>query len=102
MPAIWDKHFGRAHEDSKLAIIVGEWGGRFSIAADVKWQKAFSTYLRTKNFGFFYWCLNPDSADTGGLMKPDWRDPEKGKFDMLKAFNGTDVHTVARHFRRRF
>jgi len=28
---------------------------------------------REKNIGFFYFCINPESEDTGGLLGADWK-----------------------------
>ena len=30
-------------------------------------------YLIERSIGSFYWALNPDSRDTGGLLGPDWQ-----------------------------
>merc|ERR1712130_1052721 len=31
----------------------------------------------------FFWCLNPNSGDTGGLLKSDWTTEENGKLEAL-------------------
>lgn len=30
----------------------------------------------------FYWCLNPNSADTGGLLEDDWLTPTPRKINL--------------------
>lgn len=30
----------------------------------------------------FYWCLNPNSADTGGLLEDDWLTPIPRKINL--------------------
>ena len=52
--------------------MVGEWGGKLT-GPDAAWQKAFAAYLRERQIGSFYWCLNPTSRDTGGLLLNDWQ-----------------------------
>ena len=34
--------------------------------------------------GSFYWCLNPNSGDTGGLLLDDWITPHQEKLDLLE------------------
>jgi len=42
----------------------------------VVWNEAFVAYLATLDRGqpasFFYWAVNPNSGDTGGLNLDDW------------------------------
>ena len=35
-------------------------------------------------FGLFYFALNPDSADTGGLVTKEWDVPPEGSAEALK------------------
>lgn len=76
MPAIWDIHFG--HLTPRYALAVGEFGGFYDDAhpGEVAWNEAFVTYLATLDRGqpasFFYWAMNPNSGDTGGLYELDW------------------------------
>jgi len=75
MPAIWDAHFGRFADDG-FAIVPGEFGGRYGHAGDPRdrvWQDALVSYLREKGItSGFYWSWNPNSGDTGGLLRNDW------------------------------
>jgi endoglucanase len=82
MPAIWDDHFGYLL-DGEHAVVPGEFGGRYE-GSDQVWQDAFVSYLLAKDaHSFFYWCLNPNSGDTGGLLMDDWKTPNMGKVDLL-------------------
>lgn len=100
MPSIWDTHFGNAIEFTESAIIIGEWGGTLA-GKDAAWQAGFVKYLKKKGFGFFYWCLNPESKDTGGLMV-NWRTPDRKKLAVLESFRGTAVTpSMKRHLSRR-
>jgi len=83
MPAIWDAHFGYLLDD-EVALIPGEFGGRYT-DADKTWQDAFVRYLASKAaHNFFYWCLNPNSGDTGGLLEDDFKTVNQGKLSLLK------------------
>eukprot|EP00966_Prymnesium_polylepis_P142193 3283465-Prymnesium_polylepis.1 len=85
LDAIWDVHWGHVVA-SGIPVIVGEWGGwmtnstdellhiypwaqpkvNFSVS-DWAWHRQLSAYLASRDIGFFYWCYNPESSDTGGL-----------------------------------
>jgi endoglucanase len=83
MPGIWDPHFGYLF-DGKHAVIPGEFGGRYT-GSDKIWQDAFVTYLLSKDaHSFFYWCLNPNSGDTGGILNDDFKTVNNEKLTLLK------------------
>ena len=63
MDAIWDRHFGYLVHASHT-VVVGEWGGIYS-GKDRAWQEHFVKYLLSNGLSSFFWCLNPNSADTG-------------------------------------
>ena len=82
MPEIWEKQW--AHAKTKVsasedapAIVVGEFGGRFPQGSLERcWAAAFAGYLRETGLSdCFFWCLNPNSGDTGGLLGEDWSAP---------------------------
>jgi endoglucanase len=83
MPAIWRRHWGHLF-DGAAPVILGEFGGKY-VDADKVWQDALATYLVERGAsGFFYWCLNPNSGDTAGLLQDDWKTVNPGKLAMLK------------------
>lgn len=87
MPAIWDTHFGHL-SGKRLPWGIGEFGGKYA-DQDKVWQDAFVDYLRAKGVKvWFYWALNPNSGDTGGLLGDDWRTPVGPKLDLLRRLMG--------------
>ena len=67
MAAVWDVHFGFLY--AKSTVIIGEWGGPLKDDADRSWQHEVVDYLiHRDHVGSFYWCLNPNSGDTGGIL----------------------------------
>ncbi len=86
MPSIWEIHFGRMAASYPLGI--GEFGGRYE-EDDRVWQDAFVDYLLEKGIPiFFYWALNPNSGDTGGILLDDWRTVHEGKMALLRRLMG--------------
>jgi len=82
MPAEWTARWGFLRDAGKT-VVLGEWGGRY-LDRDKIWQDAFAEYLLTNCFSnTFTWDLNPDSDDTGGLLRADWLSPELEKLAVL-------------------
>jgi len=70
----YDEWFGYLHRAHR-AVVIGEVGGWY-IGDDEVWEKRFMVYLKERDMtNVFYWCLNPDSVDTGGLLYNDWKTP---------------------------
>jgi endoglucanase len=42
------------------------------------------SFIDEHDLDFCYWCWNPNSDDTGGLVKDDWLTPEQDKFELLR------------------
>lgn len=83
MPAIWDAHWGFVPAATGNAVVIGEWGGPYS-GTDATWLAALSSYLLANDMtDQFFWCLNPDSGDTGGLLENDWATPDTQKLALL-------------------
>lgn len=84
MDAIWEEHFGYIKKQEDFAVIIGEWGGRFE-GLDQVWGEAFVNYLRKKSLtNTFFWSLNPNSGDTGGLLEDDWKTVNTRKLKLIE------------------
>jgi len=89
MPAIWDTFFGHLVAQG-FTVIAGEFGGHYTVSAtpsqdDKLWQDSYVTYLHGKTTrSNFYWCLNPNSGDTGGVYADDWLTWNQDKLLLLQ------------------
>lgn len=84
LPAVWDAHFGHLSARS-LPWGIGEFGGKYQ-GQDQVWQDRFVRYLRQKGVRvWFYWALNPNSGDTGGILEDDWKTPVWPKIRLLQS-----------------
>ncbi|MGW2637507.1 cellulase family glycosylhydrolase [Streptomyces sp. NPDC001348] len=78
MPGIWDKYWGYIFKQNIAPVWVGEFGTTLQASVDQKWLAALVSYLRpTSTYGadgfqWTFWSWNPDSGDTGGILKDDW------------------------------
>jgi endoglucanase len=83
MPGIWDTLFGHLINKG-FTVIVGEYGGQYT-GSDKTWQDAFINYLINRNIrSSFYWCVNPNSGDTGGIYGDDWQTWNTAKLSLLQ------------------
>jgi poly(hydroxyalkanoate) depolymerase family esterase len=89
MPALWDTMFGHLISQG-YTVVIGEFGGEYvtgssSATNDKAWQDAFVTYLIGKGeLSSFYWCVNPNSSDTGGIYGDDWKTWNTDKLALLQ------------------
>ena len=89
MEVRWRRHFGYLQRTG-ATVVVGEWGGFFK-GKDRQWQEAFREFLLRNDLGSFYWALNPNSQDTGGLLTNSWSTPETAKLALLHSLPSTKV-----------
>ena len=88
MPLVWGRQFGYVTEATSSAIIVARAGGLLDDALDRTWQEALFAWLREREIGFFYDCLNPNPS-TGGLLHKDWSALRQMKLLLLNGLAAT-------------
>jgi aryl-phospho-beta-D-glucosidase BglC (GH1 family) len=90
MAAIWDEHFYYIQKQGLGQLLLGEFGITEANAAnsgsiDYKWLTTLMSYLG-KNVDFTFWSWNPDSGDTGGILKDDWATVNTAKYNIIKPY----------------
>ncbi|MBI2955497.1 MAG: cellulase family glycosylhydrolase [Chloroflexi bacterium] len=87
LPQIWDEHWGYLAKEGIAPVLLGEFGGR-SVGDDIegKWQRKLIDYLKENGISYTYWSFNPNSSDTGGLLKDDWFGIDKAKRALLGSY----------------
>jgi aryl-phospho-beta-D-glucosidase BglC (GH1 family) len=85
MPPIWESHFGFLTKTG-TTVVPGEFGGFYkSGSKDREWQDAIIDYFIDKKIcNTFYWVLNANSDDTGGILADDWITVNEDKVRNLK------------------
>jgi aryl-phospho-beta-D-glucosidase BglC (GH1 family) len=86
LPALWTAKFDFIMQQGLGHILIGEFGikdraamgGKSGVWFDTVMAKLGSTYSWT------FWCWNPNSGDTEGLLAYDWVTPVQWKLDALK------------------
>jgi len=80
-PYQWNTWFGFLNQYYDNLLCIGEIGG-FNGGLDFQWHQNILDYLiKNSIHNFYYWCLNPDSGDTGGVLGPDWTTIDQSKID---------------------
>ncbi len=96
LPSFWDFHWGYLQKQNVAPVFVGEFGGP-SVGDDAegKWQRTLVNYLKTNRLHYAYWAYNANSADTGGLLEPDWNTINPDKEKLLKTYQAPRLKNVA-------
>lgn len=102
--AVWDLHWSFIFYENIAPIWVGEMGGKFGLdgsgaltqanaVQETSWMSTLIGHLNGKRtstdapianrMSFSYWSFNPNSADTGGLLRDDWETVQQPKMDLL-------------------
>ncbi|MEU6179288.1 cellulase family glycosylhydrolase [Streptomyces coeruleorubidus] len=91
MPEVWDRYWGYVFKQNIAPVWLGEFGTTLQSAVDRKWLSALVTYLRSTSaygadsFHWTFWSWNPNSGDTGGILKDDWQTVDTAKDGYLEA-----------------
>ncbi|MDC0769934.1 cellulase family glycosylhydrolase [Streptomyces sp. HD] len=78
LPGVWDRYWGYIFKQNIAPVWLGEFGTTLQSTVDQKWLTALASYLRSTSahgadsFHWTFWSWNPNSGDTGGILKDDW------------------------------
>lgn len=80
----WYDAWAYLAEENIAPLLIGEWGGFMDDGDNEKWMNLLAGYMNKKNISHTFWCLNPNSGDTGGLLTSDWKSWDETKYALLK------------------
>jgi len=87
MPALYDRWWGYLHKNNVAPVMLGEFGSLLNDPQDTIWLNSLVTYLGrntgANGMGWTFWCLNPNSGDTGGILRDDWTTINQTKHNLL-------------------
>ncbi len=93
LPALWNKHWAYLHHQQLAPIWLGEFGARnVTVAAarapqartEAQWINVLVDYIGANKMYWAFWCWNPNSGDTGGLLRDDWKTIHDDKLRLLQ------------------
>jgi len=65
-------------------LLIGEWGGHMDGKDNQKWMEILRDYMIDNTVHHTFWCLNPNSGDTGGLLDHSWDKWDEEKYALVK------------------
>ncbi len=85
---VWDQHFDFIMKQGLGHLLLGEFGIKDRTAFSGKSGIWFDTLLKTvgSTYSWTFWCWNPNSGDTEGILQTDWLTPQQWKMDALKPY----------------
>lgn len=90
LPDVWNDRFWFIRDQNIGDVYIGEIGLKEEMAADPTsipyiWFTEFMKFAGDK-VHFTYWSWNPNSGDTGGILKDDWLTVEPNKYNLVKPY----------------
>jgi endoglucanase len=86
LPAVWDRNWAYLKGQNIAPVLLGEFGGSVGNDAEGKWQRTLVSFLKQRGISYTYWCWNPDSTDTGGILTSNWKTADQPKLDLLHTY----------------
>lgn len=83
LPGVWDSYWGYLVKQNIAPVWIGEFGSKLQTTSDQKWMTTLVSYIVANRLSFAYWCWNPDSGDTGGILADDWTTVNQNKQDII-------------------
>lgn len=80
----WYDTWAYINDKDIAPLLIGEWGGHMDGGKNQKWMELLRDYMIDNHINHTFWCLNPNSGDTGGLLGTDfltWDDEKYGLFE---------------------
>ncbi len=88
LPSFWQKQWGYLEQDKQTPVLLGEFGAQKVDPGTPEglWLRALVAFIKVNGISYTYWCWNPDSGDTGGILNADWKTVNQSKLDVLSAY----------------
>ncbi|PCK06005.1 MAG: glycosyl hydrolase family 5 [Alteromonadaceae bacterium] len=81
---VWEPNWLFIHNEGISPLFIGEWGGFMDGGDNQKWMEALRDEIAEERLHHTFWVINPNSGDTGGLLKADWETWDEEKYELLR------------------
>ncbi|WP_062464360.1 cellulase family glycosylhydrolase [Demequina soli] len=82
---VWEPHWLYLDSEGIAPVLIGEWGGRLGQdERQDRWMTAVRDLIVERGLSHTFWCVNPNSSDTGGLLLDDWATWDEDKYALLE------------------
>ncbi len=80
----WYDTWAYINDQDIAPLLIGEWGGHMDGAENQKWMELLRDYMIDNHINHTFWCLNPNSGDTGGLLSYDFMTWDEEKYGLFE------------------
>ncbi len=81
---VWHPNWFFIQESNLAPLLIGEWGGFMDGGDNEKWMILLRDFIKGNHIHHTFWCINPNSGDTGGLLDHDWITWDEAKYALVK------------------
>ncbi|MCQ2416323.1 MAG: cellulase family glycosylhydrolase [Oscillospiraceae bacterium] len=80
----WYDTWSYINEEDIAPLLIGEWGGHMDDGKNQKWMTLLRDYMINHHINHTFWCLNPNSGDTGGLLNATFSEWDDNKYALFE------------------
>ncbi|MBR3631222.1 MAG: cellulase family glycosylhydrolase [Oscillospiraceae bacterium] len=80
----WRDTWAYINEQDIAPLLIGEWGGFVDGTKNEQWMRLLQQYMINNHINHTYWCINPNSGDTGGLLGYDFMTWDEARYEILE------------------
>ncbi len=84
MKNAWEPNWFYIQKENIAPLLIGEWGGQMDGGDNQKWMQALADTIKENNMSHTFWCLNPNSGDTGGILGYDFKTVDTQKLALVQ------------------
>ena len=80
----WYDTWAYINDKDIAPLLIGEWGGHMDDGKNQKWMELLRDYMVKNHINHTFWCLNPNSGDTGGLLDSQFANWDNNKYELFE------------------
>ncbi|MBR6243533.1 MAG: cellulase family glycosylhydrolase [Ruminococcus sp.] len=80
----WYDTWAYINKENIAPLLIGEWGGHMDSGKNQKWMTLLREYMINNHINHTFWCLNPNSGDTGGLLDTQFKNWDEAKYGLFE------------------
>ncbi len=80
----WYDTWAYINDKDIAPLLIGEWGGFMDGDKNQKWMELLRDYMIKNHINHTFWCLNPNSGDTGGLLDSMFQNWDEDKYGLFE------------------
>ncbi len=82
---VWYDNWFFIYDKQIAPLLIGEWGGKMDGGDNEKWMTSLASLIDEHRLNHTFWCINPNSGDTKGILNDDWTTIDTVKYNAIKS-----------------